>query len=143
MCFMFDEAMKLRDVGDLVAARRLLGRLVEQLAPHDGTLLSAAHVQLGQLAKRLGEHRESEPHFRAAVTASPISELASLGLFHVLFEFGRLRDAFQEMVRLLRRRYSEMYDEMLLEPRFGTEFTDELQDLLVEARRLQAKHRPS
>lgn len=143
MGFMFEEAMKLRDAGDLVAARRLLTRLLEQLKPDDKVLVGNAHIQLGVFARKLGEHGEREPHFRAATIALPRSELASFGLFLALFDLGRLTEAFQEMVRFLRKRYSDLYDEMLLEPKYGAEFAGEIHELIVEARRLLAKRRPS
>jgi hypothetical protein len=141
--FMFDEAMKLRDAGDLVAARRLLARLVKQLGPNDETLLWSTHLQLGYIAKLLGEDGERESHFRAAAIALPTSDLASLGLFHTLFYLGRFLEAFQEMVRLLRLKHSERYEEMLLPPEFGSELTGELRDLVLEARQLLAKRRPN
>jgi hypothetical protein len=141
--FMFDEAMKLRDAGDLVAARRLLARLLEQLRPDDKTLLWSSHLQLGYIAKLLGEDGEREAHYRAAAVALPSSDLASVSLYGTLFDLGRLNDAFQEVVRLLRLGHSERYEEMLLPPEFGAEFTGELRDLVLEARQLLAKHRPN
>ena len=51
--FMFDEAMKLRDAGDLIAARRLLTQLLKQTNPDDRALVAHAHIQLGQVAKAL------------------------------------------------------------------------------------------
>jgi predicted Zn-dependent protease len=140
--FMFDEAMKLRDAGDLVAARRLLTQLLKQ-NPDDKVLLAHAHMQLGQFAKALGEHHQCEPHFRAAADALPNSELASASLFFVLFRLGRLTEAFREMARLVGIRYSKIYDEMLLDPKFGAEFTGEIHELIVEARQLLARRRPT
>lgn len=143
IAFMFDEAMKLRDAGDVVAARRLLNQLLEQLNPDDRLLRAHAHIQLGQFATMLGEHGEREPHFRAAASALPSSELASFGLFLALYRLGRLTEAFQEMVRFLRKRYSELYDEVLATPEDCAEFVGDVHDLIVEARRLLAQHRPS
>jgi predicted Zn-dependent protease len=142
LAFMFDEAMKLRDAGDLVAARRLLTQVLEQTNRNDKLLLAHAHIQLGQFAKALGEHDEREPHFRAATSALPTSELASVGLFFALFHLGRLTEAFQEMVRLSRIRYSDLYDEMLENPKYGAEFTGDIQGMILEARGLLAKRRP-
>jgi thioredoxin-like negative regulator of GroEL len=143
MGFMFEEAMKLGNAGDLVAARRLLTRLLEQLSPDDKVLLGNAHIQLGRFAKMLGEHGEREPHLRAATSALPASELASVGLFLALYDLGRLTEAFQEMVRFLRRRYSELYDEMPETPEDCAEFVGKVEELIVEARRLLAARRTS
>lgn len=141
LAFMFDEAMKLRDAGDLVAARRLLTQVLEQTNPEDKLLISHAHIQLGQFAKALGEHDQREPHFRAAANALPTSHMASFGLFLALFDFGRLTEAFREMARFVRTRYSDLYDEMLQEPNYGAEFTGEIHELIVEARQLLARRR--
>jgi predicted Zn-dependent protease len=141
LAFMFDEAMKLRDEGDLVAARRLLTHLLKQTNPDDKVLVGHAHIQLGQFANALGEHDRREPHFRAAVGALPRSELPSLGLFLALFDLGQLTEAFREMARLVRIRYSELYDEMLLDPKYGAEFAGEIHELILEARRLLAARR--
>lgn len=141
LAFMFDEAMKLRDAGDLVAARRLLTQLLKQTNPDDKVLVAHAHIQLGQFAKALGEHDQREPHFRAAVGALPKSELASFGWFLALFQLGRLTEAFREMARMVRIRYSELYDEMLVDPRYSAEFTAEIHELILEARRLLAARR--
>jgi tetratricopeptide (TPR) repeat protein len=142
LAFMFDEAMKLRDAGDLVAARRLLSQVLEQTNPEDRLLLAHAHIQLGQFAKALGEHDQREPHFRTATGALPKSEVASFGLFLALYHLGRLTDAFREMARLVRIRYSELYDEMLLDPQCSADYTGEILELIVEARRLLAARRP-
>jgi len=141
LAFMFDEAMKLRDAGDLVAARRLLTQVLKQTNPDDKVLVAHAHIQLGQFAKALGEHDQREPHFCAAVGALPKSEVASFGLFLALFHLGRLTEAFREMARLVRIRYSDLYDEMLVDPKYGAEFTGEIHELILEARRLLAARR--
>jgi predicted Zn-dependent protease len=141
LTFMFEEAMKLRDAGDMVAARRLLKQLLKQMNPDDKVLVAHAQMQLGQFAKALGEHDQREPHFRAAVDALPNCELASFCLFYTLFHLGRLSEAFREMARLVRIRYSEVYDDMLSAPRFGAEFTGEIHELILEARRLLAARR--
>lgn len=138
--FMFDEALKLRDAGELVAARHMLASLIEQLRPEDTGLLSHAHMQLGYIFKLLGDHVEREAHFRAATIVAPKRELASLGLFHALFDQGRRTEAFQEMVRLCGLRFSQLYSE-LLGPRYGRSFNAEQQELVAEGRRLLARYR--
>jgi len=140
LSYLFDDAMKLRNAGDLVAARHVLASLIEQLRPEDTGLLSHAHMQLGYVFSLLGDQREREAHFRAATVVAPKRELASLGLFHALFDQGRITEALQEMVRLLRLRFSQMYSE-LLSPRYGRSFNAEQQELVAEGRRLLARYR--
>jgi hypothetical protein len=142
LAYLFDDAMKLRDAGDLVAARHVLELLVEQLDTTDKALLSHAHSQLGYICKLLGDQHKREAHFRAAVTATPEYDLPSLGLFHALYDCGLRTDAFREMVRLLQRSYSKQYAEMLLGLSSPT-FSPEERALVAEARRLVAKRHRS
>jgi hypothetical protein len=136
----FDEAMKLRDAGELLAARGLLMTLVKLLTPQDKTLLPHAHVQLGAICKRLGRHVQRESHFRAASDIAPRLELASVGLFLALVHRGRLNEALYEMVRFVRLRYSELYDEMLT-PRLDLRVDAAQQALITEAQLLLARRR--
>jgi hypothetical protein len=140
LSFMFDDAMRLRDAGEFVAARHLLASLVEQLTQQDEVLLPHTHMQLGNISDMLGDHSQREAHFRAASVIAPRKELASLGLFHALWDQGRRTEALEEMVRFLRWRYSEMYAEML-SPRFEARLSAEQQALVGEARRLLARRR--
>jgi len=148
LAFMFDDAMKLRDSGDLVAARQMLGSLVEQLEPADRMLLSHSHTQLGHICELLGDHVAQEAHWRAAVAALPRYDLPSLGLFHTLYDQKRRTEAFEEMVRFLRRNHSAQYAEMVIGAFDETDpgvlrakFTPEQKRLLGEARQLVLRRR--
>ena len=136
----FENALKLRDAGDLYAARKAFESLVEQLLPADITLLAHSHMQLGNICDQLGDQSSREAHFRAAVEVAPERQLASLGLFHTLYEQGRIDEALQEMLRLLHLRDSDMYRELLCDG-YGSRFSTEQQRLVVDARRLLKKHR--
>lgn len=141
MELMFDEAMRLRDEDDLTGARGLLVQIIERAASNDKVLLGHSHMQLGYIAQLRGEPAPREFHFQQAVMILPASDLASVSLYSTLFVAGRFREAFAEMVRLLRLRYSRKYDEMMGEPGFGDELIGELRELFLEARRLIAKRR--
>ena len=136
----FDNALKLRDAGNYSAARDALKVLIEQLVPSDKSLLAHAHMQLGNICDQLGDHVQREAHFRSAVEIAPMLQLASLGLFHALYEQGRIDDALQEMLRLLHLRYSNLYADLLCEG-YGSRFNVEQQYLVAEARRLLKRHR--
>jgi tetratricopeptide (TPR) repeat protein len=138
---MFDYAMKLRDAGDLVGARRLLESLVESLELEDRDLLSHTHSQLGRICERLGDHRKREAHFRAAIAAMPDYDLPSLGLFEALYDQGRLTEGLQEMVRLMRLSYSKDYAEVALEisELHADQFTALQRELIGEVLRQVAK----
>lgn len=109
---MFDEAMRLRDAGDYVQASQLLQRLISRLAPADDRLLVHSHMQLGHIANMQGRHVDAETFFRAAATASPRTELASLGLFHSLLRLQRRKEALEEAFRFLSQRESLGYREL-------------------------------
>jgi tetratricopeptide (TPR) repeat protein len=136
----FDNAMKLRDEGNLSAARAALETLIKQLLPSDVKLLAHSHMQLGNICDRLREHTQREAHFRAAVEVAPTLQLASLGLFHTLYEQDRIDEALEEMLRLLRLRYSDLYAELLGEG-YGSRFSIEQRNRVMEARRLLKRHR--
>jgi tetratricopeptide (TPR) repeat protein len=122
------------------AAIAALESLIEQLLPSDTKLLAHSHMQLGNIYDTLRKRAQREAHFRAAVEIAPTLQLASLGLFHTLYEQGRIEDALEEMLRLLRHRYSDMYAELLCEG-FGSRFSIEQQNQIAEARRLLKWHR--
>lgn len=52
-------------------------------------------------------------YFRKAVCVKPDSELASLGLFHTLWEKGEKEEALEEMKRYLSHYSSKKYDKIL------------------------------
>ena len=75
--------------------------------------LGFLYAEAGQDAKAIGA-------FSKAVTLSPHSEQASLGLFHSLWRMGRTNAAFDEMRRFARSndspRYRALLRDMLVEP---------------------------
>lgn len=141
LTFLFDQAMKLRDEDDLAAARVLLDQLLKQLEAPDLLLRGHVHMQLGYFAQLRGEPEQRASHFDQAVDALPNNDLASMGWFLSLFDLGRYREAFQEMVRLLRSRHSRLYEEMIDVPGFGDELPKNVVALMAEARRLVAARR--
>ncbi|HEX4419063.1 MAG TPA: hypothetical protein VH165_14225 [Kofleriaceae bacterium] len=140
---MFDDAIKLRNADDLAGAHSLLTQLIQQVDPNDKVVLGHSHMQLGLIAQLRGERGEQVVHFQAAVAVLPHSDLASNNLFGALFMAGRFREAYEEIVRLLRITYSPRYGAMFDEPGYGDDLTGELRALYLEARRLLAKRRPA
>jgi predicted Zn-dependent protease len=67
----------------------------------------------------------AEKSFRKTSRLSPKSELASLGLFHSLWQLGRRREAFAEMRRLLKLTDSEEYKTLLRDMAVSGEFERE------------------
>lgn len=64
--------------------------------------------------------------FQDAAEVSPKNELASLGLFHALFESERRQPAYAEMVRFRAPRDSELYRELLSDGFDDVEFRAEI-----------------
>jgi len=136
----FEKATALRDQGELGLAIDTLRALIDRLRPEDTRLTAHAYMQLGNLYTKLGLGSEREAAFRAAVEVSPRRELASLGLFHALMSLGRTTDAYQEMVRLLRLRDSQLYRELLSEGFEGSSLEHEAAELVRVARGLLEEH---
>jgi predicted Zn-dependent protease len=92
----FDDALAKRDAGDLIGAHEALSHLAEEYPSQPGILGMLGSVQL-----ELGRKTEAASSFRQATLLSPESELASLGLFHSLWESGDTDSAFAEMKRFV------------------------------------------
>lgn len=110
---MFDHAIELRDSGRLSEAVEKLNDILSmsptRRAPILGTL-GHIHFRMKTLDKALECYKE-------AVDLSPTSELASLGLFHTLWNMGLVWDAYAEAKRFLSMRDSEEYFRMIEEMR--------------------------
>jgi tetratricopeptide (TPR) repeat protein len=70
---------------------------------------------LGDVNWRLGELSDAVRCFGRATSLSPTSELASLGLFHSLWDAGRIEAALNEMQRFLSLSRSAEYARLLRE----------------------------
>ena len=92
----FDEALALRDAGDLQGAYEALSRLSVAYPSNPGIL-----GMLGSIELELGRKAQAASSFRKATLLSPKSELASLGLFHSLWESGDTDGALEEMKRFV------------------------------------------
>lgn len=135
----FERATSLRDRGEFESALRVLTDLAAKLQPEQTRLRVHTLMQLGNVYGRLGRIDDSAAAFRAAVEVSPRRELASLGLFHALVALGRHRDAYEEMLRLLRLRDSELYRELLVDGfEDGVDVAD--RPLIAAARALLEEH---
>jgi hypothetical protein len=137
---MFEEALGLRDSGALRPATALLESLRAQLTSNERRLLTHVHLQLGNLYGKLDETALQITHFLEASSLSPRHELASLSLFHALFANGQRAEALNEMLRLLRRRDSELYRELLCDG-YGDEMDRDSRAMIVSARALLARYR--
>lgn len=103
--------------GDLVRALELIKPLHERM-PEDRRVLGV----LGGVLWRDGKPTEASECFRKVTVMSPRSELASVGLFHCLWQLGNLEEAKAEAVRLLSLQESAEYESILDE--LGWEFRD-------------------
>ena len=92
----FQYALRLRDDGNLDAARDLLITLSER-RPDSAALFAV----LGDLQWNLDDLEGAITSFKTATQLAPKSEAASLGLFHCLWESDRLLDAIDECNRFL------------------------------------------
>lgn len=86
----------------------MLRKLSDEL-PQSATVA----IVLGDTYWDLGELDHALPWFLKAGDLKPSNELASLALFHCLWEMGRTDDAFDEMRRFLKDNDSDEYKQIL------------------------------
>jgi predicted Zn-dependent protease len=101
----FQEALALRDSGDLRGARDLLTELSKLRS--DSAALFAV---LGKLNWDLGDFDSAINAFEHATRLAPQSEAASLGLFHCLWESKHVSAAIDEIRRFQSAAHSQDYD---------------------------------
>ena len=105
-----DQALRLRENGDLESALREI-QLLTKITPQKASVA-------GILATLFFEGKiwpEAARWYRLATKLNPKAELASLGLFHSLWEMGRQKQAFAEMKRFLLIARSKEYVRLLRE----------------------------
>ena len=90
----FNRAIVLRDSGKLDEACKVLTALIEKHPQFSPPYAIKAGILFD-----LKLYEDAEDCFREAVTLKPLSELASLGLFHSLWNQGRQDIALEEMER--------------------------------------------
>jgi predicted Zn-dependent protease len=110
----FDEAIRLRDRGDLQGAIAILRRLSGE-KPNLPSILGT----LAGLEFQAGDLASAVDHGFEVVRLSPGSELASLTLFHALHKLGRASEAFAEVARFRSRKHSDEFDRLLAEMHDG------------------------
>ena len=72
---------------------------------------------MGHIYYKLKDFEKALDCYEKTVSLSPKSELASLGLFHTLWDMERERDAFEEAKRFLSIRESKEYFQLIEEMR--------------------------
>lgn len=104
----FNEALAFRDTGQYSKALTILNELNEKGPP-------SASVKgiLGDIYWITGDLYSAASSFKEATEISPKSELASLGLFHVLLGLEKEEEAKKEMDRFLQIAESKEYQELV------------------------------
>lgn len=110
----FDEALRLRDAGSFIEAEAILSQLARQRPD-----VAAVHGMLGDLREKLGKLREAVASYQRSTELNPSSELASISLFHALYQLGELDAALEEMRRFRTRRSSLEYDRLVRDLRLN------------------------
>jgi tetratricopeptide (TPR) repeat protein len=109
----FEEAIELRDAGDLANAVEKLKEALGMDPKHHPTVL----LILGDLYHSQKDFNKARECQQETVRLSPDSELASLSLFHTLWDMGDKWAAFREAKRFLSRHDSKEYFLMIGEMR--------------------------
>lgn len=104
----FNNAIKLRDEGRIDEALRILNAINVEY-PNQASILGV----IGGIYFGIGDLEAARTLLERVVSMSPRSELASLGLFHSLWELGRHEEALSEMKRFLAFADSDEYQRIL------------------------------
>jgi predicted Zn-dependent protease len=108
----FAKANRLRKEGDAQAAIKVLRGLITEFPEK-----AAAYLVIGDILWDAGKLPAASRAFRVATKLFPKLKIASLGLFHTLWEQSKTDAAFGEMKRFQRisfcRDYEEIVDEIL------------------------------
>ena len=108
---MLDRALSQKNDGEFRAAVKTLIETTRAF-PSD----SFSHWLLGAiLLSELKQTKKAIPHFQTATRLAPLSEKASLGLFHSLWGTDQRLEALEEMKRFQTVSHSKDYDEILAE----------------------------
>jgi len=108
---LFAEAIALRDLGNLRDTLAKLAEILSEQTKFDAPVLGL----MGNIYWDLNDFTKALECYRKAVVIKPKSELASLGLFHTLWNLGKRDEAFDEMRRFLSISSSEEYSRLLSE----------------------------
>jgi len=136
----FDAALRLRDSSRYPEALDELLIVIELATDGQPRLAAHAHMQRGNIYLSLDEPEEAERDFRVASQLLPRFELASLGLFHALFNREKYEEAFAEMLRFVTDVNSPEYHELLLSPGYGDVLPPKLRTIAEQSRRALAAH---
>ncbi len=105
----YEKALILRGEGNYRAAKDILSELAKE-SPESFLV----HLVLGHCYWKLGEIESAENAFQNAVVLKPLRRLASLGLFHSLWDQGKHENALMELKRFQTLSHCDEYFEMLL-----------------------------
>jgi predicted Zn-dependent protease len=106
----YAEAVKLKDTGELEAARGLL----LELSIKDPRSAAIA-LMLGDVCGKMSRFDEAIAALRRAVDLAPKSEGVSLNLFHYLWDLGKKNEALEEVKRFMSVGDSKDYREIVKE----------------------------
>jgi len=106
----FNRALRLRDGGDWLGAAAIFEQLDVEHPNHPAIL-----GVWGSIYFHLKDWQRALPLYQRTVSLSPESELASLGLFHSLWNVGKRKEALAEMKRFLSLKESEEYRQLIKE----------------------------
>jgi len=95
--------------------------------------------ELGYAFKQRKDFVSAAVCYRNAVALWPKGELVSWGLFSSLLRLRCLDEAFQEAIRFLSLRKSEIYDATLLNPDYGRGLPPSARALCEQAKQLAAR----
>ncbi len=112
-CEELNLAIKHRHERQFDEAARLCRLALEHLPAGYRRREAGINGELGFIERKRGHLEAAEEFSRTATTLSPRSELASIGMFHTLWDQKKRKEALEEVVRLVSMRDSDHYSELL------------------------------
>ena len=109
----FNKALAHRHAGNVDEALAILSRL--EMGAKGKPLFAVVNVIGRFLYYDKGDAVGALPYLQRAVRLAPRSESASIALFHVFAELGRMDEAFEEGLRFLADGPSEEYGRLTVE----------------------------
>ena len=103
----FNKALDLKNQGNIAEAINILEELTIERPD-----IAATFGMLGKILWDNGDMEKAIVSFEKATKVNPLSEKASLGLFHLLWEEDRKKEAIEEMQRYMKIATSEDYNEI-------------------------------
>lgn len=135
---LFDQAINYRDNGEYQKAINMLLKIFKEYP--DDPKIHGVFVVLGGIYFDMEQYNKSLKYFKKATNLRPKYELASLGLFHSLWDLGKKKQALAEMDRILELKPDSENFVPLLKGLAKEAGNGKLHEIIYDIKRVADKH---